>query len=282
MTGSVKRGFLIGTILISNIFIRLCAQESYFYLDESFENKEDRNQWGSLPAEPPVSWNYMEGGFNNKPAVAFDGDTNAVLRRLDFTPYTRTLISPPIDLSGAKKPQLSFAHAQPVYLFGQDELRLLFKAGDAADWDTIAVYTSDVDDWTERIFNIDEYGSKYLCENFHVGFCGKTNSGNGIYIDKVAIEEKDTIYKYIKKINISNVRHSVIPSGVTEMPVLKIYLDVFGNTDSMMLNSITINTVGSIDDAFETNGFALYATTNEIFRNKISGKSTQVGTKVTV
>lgn len=263
-------------------FDPVSSQEVYYYLNENFEDKESRDLWLSLPAEPPVSWNYMNGGYNNKPPLAFDGDTNAFLRRLDPTPYIRTLVSPPIDLSGARKPQLSFAHAQPVYVFGQDEMRLLFRAGASANWDTIAEYTSDVDSWTNRIFNIDEFGSKYMRSDFYLGFCGKTKSGNGVYIDKVVIEEKDTINKYIKNITVQNVLHNIIPSGVVEIPVLKIYLNVFGNNDSMMLNSITIRSVGGNDEVFENDGFALFATTDDIFRNYKSGISTQVGSKSAV
>lgn len=274
--------YLLGILFISFTTNALFSQEAYFYLKESFETKDSRDRWVSLPAEPPVSWGYMKGGYNNKPPLAHDGDTNAFLRRLDPTPYTRTLVSLPIDLTGARKPQLSFAHAQPKYVFGQDELRLLFKAGTSAPWDTIAVYTTDVDSWTNRVFNIDEFGSKYKRSDFYIGFCGKTGSGNGIYIDKVEIEEKDTITKYIKDFTVHNVQHSFIPSGLTEIPVLRIYLNVFGNNDSMILNSITIRSVGGNDEVFESDGFALFATIDNTFRNRKSGISTRIGQKTSI
>jgi hypothetical protein len=133
------------------------------------------------------------------------------------------------------KPVLSFAHAQYPFILGQDELRLIFKAGATAPWDTILIRDEPVEKWDEVFINIEEKGTKYLVEDFYLGFCGKTNSGNGVCIDRVVIEEKGFIEKYIRNFSVENVPQSIVPSGVRNLPLVKIYLEVFGTIDSMQL-----------------------------------------------
>lgn len=250
--------------------------EPLFYLEESFDDPVTRTEWKSFPVDPQVKWTYRNGGYNSTPITAFDGDTNAILQRNAFQTYTRTLISPPVNLENAVKPMLSFAHAQYPFFFGQDELRLLFRAGAAAKWDTILVRKQAVEEWDELFFNIDEYGSKYLVKDFYVGFCGRTNSGNGVCIDKVAIEEKGLIPKYIRNLGVENIQQGIIPSGVKNIPLIKVYLEVFGNMDSLSLNSISFRSLCDDNNVFESNGFRLYATGSNEFRTVENGKSTLI------
>ncbi len=256
--------------------------EPLFYLKESFDDPVSRAEWKSFPVDPQVKWTYKNGGYNSTPINAFDGDTNAILQRNAFQTYTRTLISPPVNLENAIKPMLSFAHAQYPFFFGQDELRLLFKAGVTAKWDTILIRKEAVEKWDELFFNIDEYGSKYLVKDFYVGFCGTTNSGNGVCIDKVAIEEKGLIPKYIRDISVENVKQGVVPAGVRNIPLMKVYLEVFGNMDSLCLNSISFRSLCDDNNVFESNGLRLYATTGNEFRTVEHGKSTLITPSISI
>ncbi len=256
--------------------------EPLYYLKESFDNPISRAEWKSFPADPQVKWTFRKGGYNSTPVSAFDGDTNAILQRNDFETFTRILISPSINLKDAVKPMLSFAHAQYPFFFGQDELRLLFKAGTSGAWDTIMVRKESVERWDELFFNIDDFGSKYMVENFYLGFCGTTNSGNGVCIDKVVIEEKGIIPKYIRNYSVENVQGGIIPSGATNIPVIKIYMEVFGNTDSMKLNSISFRSISSDNNVFENNGFKLYASPGSEFRSFEKGHSTQIAPAVSI
>jgi hypothetical protein len=279
----MKRKFLL--LLAGSLLINICAisqPEPLYYLDESFENPQTRAQWISFPADPQIKWSYMKGGYNSTPVMAFDGDTNAILQRNDFESFTRILISPPINLENSVKPLLSFAHAQYPFFFGQDELRLLFRVGTEGSWDTILVRTEPVEMWDELFFNIDEYGTKYLAENFYLGFSGTTNSGNGVCIDKVVIEEKGLIPKFIRNFSVENLQHGIIPSGITDIPLVKVYLEVFGNIDSLKLNSITFSSTGSDDNVFESDGFELFATTSNEFRNIENSQSTKIGPTVSI
>lgn len=272
-------------LLIILLFLSLFANgqtEPLFYLNESFDDPSSRTEWKSFPADPLVKWTYRNGGYNSTPVSAFDGDTNAILQRNAFMTYTRTLISPPVNLKDAVKPMLSFAHAQYPFFFGQDEFRLLFRAGTAGEWDTILVRNEPVEEWDELFFNIDEFGSKYLVEDFYLGFCGTTNSGNGVCIDKVLIEEKGIIRKYIRNFSVQNVPHGLIPSGVRNIPVIKVYMEVFGNTDSLKLNSISFRSTGDDNSVFENNGFKLFATTGNEFRAFEKGQSTLISSSLSI
>jgi Secretion system C-terminal sorting domain len=256
--------------------------EPLYYLNESFEEQEARTTWISFPADTRVKWTYKNGGYNSTPVSAFDGDTNAILQFNDWQPYVRTLISPPINLQGAVKPMLSFAHAQYPFVFGQDELRLLFRAGATASWDTILVRTEEVEEWDELFFNIDEYGSKYLVNDFYLGFCGTANNGNGVCIDKVVIEEKGFIPKYIRNFSVENVEQGIIPSGINNVPLMKVYLEVFGNVDSLKLNSISFTSTSTDNSVFKDNGFRLYATTGNEFKMLEKGLSTLITPSVSI
>jgi hypothetical protein len=174
--------------------IQIQAQsDTLYYINSSFETPEDQAKWTSTPTHPNIKWTYENGG-DNFPINAFSGENNALFYWSDVvTGYYRNLISLPIDLSGAVKPELTFWHAQAKSVFGQDELLILFKAGSSAAWDTITRYTDRLDNWTEHVFNIDEVDPKYLCENFQIGFLGFANSGHGVCVDSVVLKETEII-----------------------------------------------------------------------------------------
>ncbi|HEX2395399.1 MAG TPA: hypothetical protein VHI78_08635, partial [Bacteroidales bacterium] len=277
----MKKYFLLIVIALGRV-TGFSQPEPLYYLNESFEEQESRTSWISYPADTRVKWTYKNGGYNSTPISAFDKDTNAILQFNDWEPHVRTLISPPIDLQGAVKPMLSFAHSQFPFVFGQDELRLLFRAGATADWDTILVRTEPVEEWDELFFNIDEYGTKYLVNDFYLGFCGTANNGNGVCIDKVVIEEKGFIQKYIRNFNVQNVDQGIIPSGINNIPLLKIFLEVFGNVDSMKLNSVSFTSLSSDNNVFKENGFRIYATTGSEFKIRENGVSTLITPSVNI
>lgn len=275
--------FLIGSFLLLQ---SLFSQETLYYLQEDFEGGESRSLWTSIPLDNTIKWKYEAGGDNDVPPYAYEGVLNAVFYWSSITGETfRTLVSPPVDLSNASKPQLIFAHAQFPAFSSQDELRVLFKAGDGAAWDTVEIFdaaTPDIVDYELRFLNIDEYGAKYLCEGFQVGFLGVARGGNGICIDSVLIEEKDYIPKFIETSDFQSVGHSVAPTGIKGFPILRNYLYVFGNTNQKVLNSISFQSNSTNDTDFDNLGFNLYRTRTSIYRNQKNGESTKVAGPVSI
>lgn len=285
ISNSGKMRYLLATIFVLAVNSYSQGQEVLQYLYEDFEDSEKRALWSSIPADPIIKWEFQDGGDNSLPPGDYqlDGNYNAFFSWFNFSaPEVRTLVSPLIDLSDASRPQLTFAHAQHYQLTNQDELYLLFKAGESADWDTITHYTGHVYPWTERFFNIEEYGQKYLVEDFQLGFMAVGKGGNGVVVDSIVIEEKDIIPKYVRKFEVEHVNHSYLPTGIQDAPIMKIYIEVFGNSGSLDLNSIVFNSLGTSDADFPANGFNLYHTSEDLYKNSNEGNSNQVGSSVSI
>ena len=238
------------------------------YLDSNFETAGDRQSWSSTPPDENIKWDYQNGGHNLNPPAAYEGNYNALFYWADLNPNIRTLISSPIDLSTAKKPQLSFGHAQYQSVWGLDELSLLFRIGATGQWDTIETYTNEYDYWDLDTFNIHEIDINYLVDNFYIGFMGISRGGHGVCVDEVIIEEKDEIIKYVHSTDAKNVNHDLVPSGLTDIPVFRIVIVIVGNTGQAVLNSVSIQSLCPDNSIFESNGFELIATSDSIFKTK--------------
>ncbi len=257
----------------------LSQDTTIYYLNDGFETTP--RQWvsqPSVPFHPEVYWTYRNGAASGVPLSAYEGSYNAYLYYSSFQPYNCRLVSSAIDLSTAIKPQLTFYHTQALSSDGNDKLTVLFKAGASGTWDTIAQYIANVESWTKRTFNIEEYGSKYLTSQFYVAFSGNVIGGHGICIDNVKIEEKGIIPRYIYSVDALNVDHPLIPTGVKDIPLFRINIEVIGNTNTIILDSIKIKSLSSDNNVFESNAFSLFYTRDDIFMNKYKGVSTKIGT----
>lgn len=253
------------------------------YLESYFETISDQQQWTSVPADNQKKWIFQKGGLDNyNPDTAYAGEKNAFYYWGDPQPFERKLVSDPIDLSDASKPELSFGYAMLPDVFGLHKLDLLFKAGASANWDTIASYTTQTV-WTLKTFNIDDYGSEYLCEDFQVAFLGTSGGGHGVCVDNVIIEEKDAITRFVKSVEAFHVGHSLIPSGSVDIPVMRVDIVIVGNTDQTILDSVSFTSLCDDDGVFETNGFELVATLDSIYRPTSSGGgSLKIGGAVSI
>jgi hypothetical protein len=253
------------------------------YINSDFETPEDQQTWQSLPVDNSIKWIYATGGNGFEPPSAYSGIKNALFYWSAFDPYSRTLVSQAIDLSTAKKPELSFAHAMSVSVFGQDEMILLFRAGSEGTWDTIDRFTQEVPNWTLRTYNIKDYGLKYLTNEFYVAFKGISNSGDGVCIDKVVIEEKDIILRYPKSVSVHQINRSLIPRGISDIPVMRIDINIVGNTDPATLKSLVFKSLSSHDSLFKANGFELVATRDSVYKpTSLTSGSLKIGSATTI
>ncbi|MBN1159192.1 MAG: hypothetical protein JXA61_07405, partial [Bacteroidales bacterium] len=272
-------------ILIGMLFSvwELDAQiDTIRYLESYFETLDDQQQWTSLPSDNEKKWIFQKGGVDHfNPDTAYSGEKNALYYWSDQVPYSHRLVSNPIDLSDASRPELSFGYAMLPDFFGLHQLSLLFKAGASAPWDTIVSYTTQAD-WTLRTFNIRDYGLKYLCEDFQIAFLGTSGGGHGVCVDQVVIEEKDAILRYVKSVHASHVHHDVVPSGVSDIPVMRVDVVIVGNTGQTVMDSITFSSVNADDDLFATSAFELVATFDSIYRPVSKSGSLKIGTAVSV
>ncbi|MBN1118199.1 MAG: T9SS type A sorting domain-containing protein [Bacteroidales bacterium] len=259
--------------------------DTLYYLYSDFETTDDQAQWASLPSDDPnIKWEFMEGSKDDyPPPLAASGNYNATFYYPDVVNvYSRRLESPQIDLSEAKKPQLAFRHAQ-YSSFDQDYLRLLLKAGSGAQWDTIESWENAIDNWELEVYSIDEIDKKYLCEGFQVAFLGYSlPEGNGVCVDSVIIEEKDTIPKYVSKLQYSAVDHEIITSKALQVPLIRVQVVVLGNDGPSNLENLAFTLDVGSSSYFKSNGFRLYHTLGNTFRNEAGGVSTQVGSAISM
>lgn len=282
----MKKEFLtiLSIIVIGLFLIPVKAQtDTLYYLNTSFETPEDQGVWTSLPSHATIKWEFDEGG-HSWPLQPYPptGDYNAIFYWSDFgTSYYRNLVSPAIDLSSAQKPQFTFWHAQAAFI-GQDELYLLFKAGPAAEWDTIASYVNEVPDWSKRVFNIQDVDEKYLCDGFQIGFLGLANGGQGVCIDSVVIKETATIDKFVHSYGYDEVDHLVVASKTKQLPLIRTRIEVLGNNGDGKLNSISFRLNSGSDSYFKSAGFKLFHTISDVFKSKENSSPTQIGSAVSI
>lgn len=287
-----KSKFKLTTILFLGLGLQqLSAQlDTLLYLNSDFEELDDRNLWTlSLPGEEPRAWEWTQDGGKDaySPKKPMSGLWNALYQYTVFTGDNHaTFVSPPLDLSRAKKPELTFGYGQ-VNAGGSDKIYLLFQAGSGADWDTIYRYTQATDElindgWEKDLYNIDAVGSQYLCENFRIAFMGFSNSYGGMTIDSVVVREKDTIPKFVRSFVYEPIEHEVIPSGGKQVPISKVKVEIVGNSGPSDLKSIQFRLDEGLESFFSASGFKLFHTKESTFRNKSEGASTQVGANVSI
>jgi hypothetical protein len=278
---------LLGLTAISGV--AKAQTDTLRYFESDFETLTDRLQWTSLPADEVRKWVLdskgglynPDYGLNYNPDTAFEGVYNALHYWSDFNPDTRKLVSIPIDLSDSKKPQLSFGHAMYQSVFGTDRLAVLFKAG-SSPVGYHSHFSSPVNQWTLRTFNIKTFGLKYLCEDFQIAFQSTARGGHGVCIDDVIIEEKDVIIRFVKSVKITGVAQNPLPSGASDIPVMRADIIIVGNTDPILLDSITFRSLSSHDSLFASNGFELVATRDSSFRPTSKGVSLKIGSPASV
>lgn len=272
-------------VIIISLFVSYpiySQTDTLYYLNSSFETPEDQAKWVSLTPDPQLKWKYHTGG-DEYPLNAISGDKNAWF----FWPTPnsgifKTLQSQAIDLSVAERPEFTFWHAQAESLLGQDELTILFKAGTSANWDTIITYTEKIDDWEGKVFNIQDIDTKYLCEDFYLGFLGKANGGHGVCVDSVVIKEKAIINKFVKSIAYSDVEHMVVASKTEQLPLIRVTIEVIGNNDASDLNSVAFLLNSGSESFFKASGFRLFHTISSNFKSIENSLSTQIGSAVSI
>jgi len=257
-------------ILVAFFFLfyhhQLLAQ-TYFY--EDFEEGSIPTNWTEISDENNLDWRVEEGGHDNQPTVyAPEGTYNAIFQYETTSRATTKLVTPPIYLKYAVKPELIFWHAQDKWYHGgsyyNDELTIFCKNNIDTNWVKLDSWQNAVESWKLRKIQIPD---SLLTDSVYIAFEGLANWGHGVLVDSVLVEANDTIPKYVKSVKTSQVGNDIIASGSSNNSILRTEIIIEGNENSMVLDSIGYHSKNTNDNDIADNGCQLFYSENKSFNN---------------
>jgi hypothetical protein len=144
--------------------------------------------WTQEVVDGPL-WKISNGNPLYVPLQAYAGNHNLLFQR--EVPYSSglvtRLVTPELDVTGVNTAVLKFYYANPGYsnfFVYQDVLTIKYKVALEDEWTTLETFSSDVTDWTEVSIVLPN-----LSDSYYIAFEGECNSGLGITIDEVTINE---------------------------------------------------------------------------------------------
>jgi hypothetical protein len=169
-----------------------------FPWNEGFENQ------GIIPSEwkqeqvnnSGIYWKFLTGNNGGHPGSSHGGIYNACLIDFSSGDNKTRLISPMINLNVIDDPILSFWHTQQAWGSDQDRLIVYYKTSIAGAWTQLAIYTSNITNWTQETINLLDSSSEY-----YICFEGNAKYGYGVCIDDVSITGTPKIQPNIAIIN---------------------------------------------------------------------------------
>jgi hypothetical protein len=202
--------------------------------------------------------------ITRNPDGAYEGILNAIFFKQNPSNERTKLITPPMNLQGATAVELRFYHCQMPWNFegslGWDQLRVYYRTSEEAPWQLLHEYLDKIYEWKEQILYLPD-----LSETYYVAFEGAARWGYGTCIDNITIRETGSQPMHIGDIDFQQPFPSHVPSGSPDLPVLRVDFNVFGNTDSVVLDYIHVNSLNTDDSDIRPGGVKLYTTSNQIF-----------------
>ncbi len=266
---------IIKSLQISGFFLLISFNIfSQVYFTEGFEHGGSKPEnWKNIYVNFTHSWEYHDGGYGSpfgtgfdstgtRPDSAYSGNYNAVLQYENSTARITKLVTIPIDLEFAIKPELRFYHAQIPWSGNQDELVVYYRVHKDSAWYKLDEYTSAVTEWTERKMFLPDTN---LTSTYYIAFEGKAKWGYGVCIDSVTIVETGIIPSYVQNVTCEHYNNESIPAGSSSNPILKLRVKVYGNTGSVNVDSLAFKSLNSNNSDLAPSGVKLYWTEDENF-----------------
>jgi hypothetical protein len=258
---------------------------SQVFLSEGFESGSRPAGWTEEYVNPPnhsEPWRYRNGGHspndNNwllppdsqdltrNPSSAYEGKYNAIFFKQSNSNERTKLITPPLDLEGGIKVELSFWLCQVPWTFdgikSWDVLRVYYKISETSPWVLLHEYMDPLYDWELQTLVLPD-----LSPTYYIAFEGHTRWGFGTCIDNVVIEEKGFQQLWINEIQFAQPNTSIVPSGSTDVPLMRIGFKVFGNTGSAVLDHVNFKSLNTSDSDIKPGSVKLYRTLSQTFCN---------------
>ncbi len=268
---------IIYTLFVFIFINTLPAQDTLFY--EDFLGGSMPSYWEQEEVNGDVEWHITSGSQSQNggtiyyPDSAAIGSFNANFQKESIGDVTK-LITPPIDLEFAVKPELNFWHAQvhwdvnmPDHL---DELKVYYREGEEGEWIELEHYTTNTEEWVERQILLPTQS-----DSAYIAFEGITHWGMGVCIDAVTIIETDEIQRHLNEIKTTQASTDRIASGTGNNVILGTELRIVGNTGNFILDEFTINSLNTDDEDIEDvklflSGENVFQTDNQISSGNVT------------
>lgn len=257
-------------LLFSMPYSQNSAQDTLFFEDFHGSPGSKPEGWTTELEAGGSKWQFVNGGGtkdpekqgSRRPPTAYSDTVNALYFFESLEGEEVILITPPIDLEFAVKPELKFMHAQREGNLGfglaHDELRVYYKTHFDSAWvesRKLAEYTDEVFDWTQQTVLLPEESCVPEC---YLAFRAKTNYGWGVCLDDVGVVETGVQPREVDTVLVRQESTSILPGGTANNPILRIDIPVSGNTGNLTLNSVEINSLNTADSDIRANGVKLY------------------------
>jgi len=237
------------------------------YFNEDFEQGIP-STWEEEIVSGSLSWRTENGGFEYAgtrfPNKAKNGNLNALFQVQGYRGWKTKLITPPIDLSSAIKPELTFWHAQDDWSPSDyEKVRVFIKKNLSDDWgDPFLEYLFNTPNWTLRSFFIPD---SMFSDSVYIAFEGETNWGYGACLDSIEVTERGAIPMYLKEYESTQNSSYIVATNSENNPVINIRLNVFGNVGNLILNSVIISPQNTNNGDIDALGVKLYVTEEQYF-----------------
>jgi len=255
--------------LICYIF-PLRAQDTLFF--ENFDSSPGTKPpgWTAELETSDSKWQFVTGGGTKFPEIpgsgrppdAASGTVNALYFYESLGGEEVILVTPPVDLEFALRPELRIMHVQREGDLGfgdaNDELRIFYKTHFDSTWTElrkIAEFTDEVYDWTEQVIILPEETFVSEC---YFGFKAKTKFGLGVGIDDVMVIETEIRPRQVEEVTIAQEDTSMLPTGSRYNPLLRIDVSVKGNSGSISLDSLDVSSLNDSDSDILMDGVKIH------------------------
>ncbi len=237
--------------------------QTYFY--EDFEDGTFPVGWDQIFETPGITdntWDIVTEGYGQEPAAAFEGTYFIYYQYLTSEPYINKLLTPEIDLSKAIKPRLSYGLVMNE-LLSTDKLNVLCREHPDSGWVQIQQYINPINDWSEEALLLPD---SLLTSSFQLAFEGYAQGGGGICLDSVVIFETGELPYQVKEIKANQTDIASAPSGAIRVPIMRVDIDVAGNSGALYLQELTVQSKNDNDDLLAPSSMKLFATQDSIFQ----------------
>lgn len=147
--------------------------------------------WMQVNVKGFAGWFFAEGSSGGTIVKAHEGEKNLqFVSTLGKDAPIAKFISPVLDITSLKEPELSFYYAQELFLGDQNELKVYYRKNKNAPWVKLMHDTTNVDAWTRKALTLPSPTATY-----QIAFEGINNFGYANVIDDVRVGEHQIICK---------------------------------------------------------------------------------------